>query len=170
MSHLFRRRLHWNVFLLLCLLVCSLHGAKAQNVTNAQSPSTCTEAGKLWSNTPTSYLKGYSPFSSRGIDSLPFVGKTIHVDEEPMYQRSDYYKHIVYPNDEKRIGIEASVNTVVLVSANGTVAEVFVMCAEGVRTATELEHFYEAILKSLKKTEFLPGKKAGKTVDSWLLS
>lgn len=134
----------------------------------AQRQTQCNEQARSWNTFPKDgYLKGYSRYASRTIDSLPFVGKIEYVDVEPLQESKKLLSTIAYPSDEKRLGIEASFRLIVLITEQGKVGEMFIECVEGVQRQGEFQHFYEALQQGLQKTIFIPAVKNGKSVAAW---
>jgi hypothetical protein len=135
------------------------------------SKSPCLDGNTAWNTFLTGYSKGYPLFSSTAIDSIPGVGRTIHVDEEPYIDRKKLYRTIVYPDGMKRIGMEAILSFVVLISESGRCTEAFVECARGrgtILTKRDFEEFHSSAMNGLKSAAFLPGKKDGKAVRCWM--
>lgn len=133
--------------------------------------SPCLDGDTTWNTFLTGYSKGYPLYSSMAIDSIPGVGRTIHVDEEPYIDRKKLYRTMVYPDDMKRIGIEAIISFVVLISESGRCTEAFVECARArgtVLTKRDFEEFHRSAMNGLKSASFLPGKKDGKPVRCWM--
>lgn len=152
--------------LALVLSIFFLHRGEAQ-----PSKSPCLDGNTTWNTFLTGYSKGYPLFSSTAIDTIPGIGHTIHVDEEPYIDRKKLYRTIVYPNGMKKLGIEAILSFVVLISESGQCTEAFVECARGrgtVLTKQDFEEFRASAMNGLKSATFLPGKKDGKPVRCWM--
>ena len=159
---------HLRLFLLaLVLSVFSSYRGTAQ----LRTISPCLNGNTAWNTFSTGYSKGYSSFSSKAIDSIPGIGRTVHVDEEPYIDRKKLYRTMVYPDDMKKIGIEAILSFVVLINESGQCTEAFVECARGrgtVLTKQDFEKFESAAMQSIKSATFIPGKKDGKSVQCWM--
>jgi len=133
--------------------------------------SPCLDGNTTWNTFLTGFSKGYPLFSSKAIDSIPGIGRTVHVDEEPYIDRKKLYRTIVYPDDMKKIGMEAILSFVLLISESGQCVEAFVECARGrgtVLTKRDFEEFHSSAMNGLKSATFLPGKKDGKPVRCWM--
>jgi hypothetical protein len=150
-----------SIFLVFLLLAAAHAISSAQ-----QQPFTAEDCG--WNTFPSGLSKGYGLYSSAAIDSLPFLGKTIHVDTEPYLDRKKLSRNLVYPERAKKLGLQAILSFIVLVDEQGKASEVFAECAQGVRTNAEFREFKDSALEAIKKAVLIPAQKSGKSIQCWM--
>ncbi len=150
-----------SIFLVLLLLTAAHSISSAQ-----QQPFTEEDCG--WNTFPRGLSKGYTTYSSAAIDSLPFLGKTIHVDTEPYLDGKKLHRNLVYPERAKKLGLQAVFTFIVEVDEQGKASEAFVECARGVRTNAEFREFQDSALEAIRKTAFIPAQKFGKSIPCWM--
>jgi len=100
-----------------------------------------------------------------GMSKSDFVFESYELDQSP---RPVVKTPPVYPYKARQDGVEGVVQVKILVREDGTVGEVLIVDSKATSGAKDV--FDDAVLAAVPRWRFEPGRIAGKTVTSWVIT